>query len=176
MSDPFWDFGPPTDDIAAINRAALSRHTGRRQEPTKRRSGATPEAKVAKACVAWLEGCGFYVLRTGAGLLSVGGRKIKIGRDGGHDYTCCAPNGRYVSMEVKRGDGEPSDAQLKQREYILRRNGIVTIPHSLDELKADMHAAFGTAQIAQWQAEERARQAGKQARRDALMRKNGQIK
>lgn len=146
-----------------------------RGAPVKR-SGATPEAKIAKACVSWLEACGFYVLRTGAGLLSVGGRKIKIGRDGGHDYTCCAPNGRYVSMEVKRGDGTPSDAQLKQRDYILQRNGIVTIPHSLDELKADMQQAFGAAQLAQWREEERRRQQAKDARVEDLKRKMGQIK
>ena len=125
----------------------------------KKRTGQTPEAKVAKACIAWLKLCGFYVLRTGAGMVDIGGRKIAIGRAGGHDYTCCAPNGRYVSVETKSMSGKPSAAQLRQREYILRRNGIVSIPHSLDELQHDMRAAFGVEQVAEWERLGRAKQA-----------------
>lgn len=129
-----------------------------RYTPPKR-SGKTPEAKVAAACVKWLELLDFYVLRTGAGMVEFDGRKVQVGRAGGHDYTCCAPNGRYVSMEVKSATGAPSPAQLRQRQFILRRNGIVTIPHSLEELKSDMRAAFGADMIERWEAAGKARQA-----------------
>lgn len=133
-------------------------HVARNKTPQKRR-GKTPEAKVADACVKWLEKLGFYVLRTGSGMVTIGGRKIRFGRKGGHDYTCCAPNGRYVSMETKSEDGEPTHDQLRQRDFIRRRNGIVSIPHSLDELKADMRAAFGEQTVRDWKTLGRARQA-----------------
>lgn len=141
--DEPWAFdGPPTDyerSYVPLNR-----------QP-KRRSGQTPEAKVASACVKWLELLDFYVLRTGAGLIEINGRKVAVGRKGGHDYTCCAPDGSFVSVEIKRATGKPSEAQLRQRQFILRRNGIVTIPHSLDELKADMRAAFGEQTVNDWE-------------------------
>lgn len=124
-----------------------------------KRSGKTPEAKVAAACVKWLELLDFYVLRTGAGMVEWEGRKVQVGRKGGHDYTCCAPNGIFVSMEVKSETGEPSPAQLRQATFILRRHGIVTIPHSLDELKADMRKAFGAQTIQDWETLGNARQA-----------------
>lgn len=146
--DEPWAFdGPPTDyerSYVPLNR----------DKP--KRSGKTPEAKVADACVKWLELLDFYVLRTGAGMVEFDpartGRKVAVGRKGGHDYTCCSPNGRFVSMEVKSATGKPSEAQLRQRTFILRRQGIVTIPHSLDELKADMRAAFGAQTVADWEA------------------------
>lgn len=142
MDEPWGFDGPPTDyerSYVPLNRTP------------KKRSGATPEAKVASACVKYLEQLDFYVLRTGAGLIEIDGRKVSVGRKGGHDYTCCAPNGRFVSMEVKSATGKPSEAQLRQRQFILRRNGIVTIPHSLDELKADMRAAFGEQTVNDWE-------------------------
>jgi hypothetical protein len=135
-----------------------------RYTPPKR-SGKTPEAIVASACVKWLELLDFYVLRTGAGMVEIDGRKISVGRKGGHDYTMCAPNGRFVSMEVKSATGKPSEAQLKQRAYILRRNGVVTIPHSLDELQADMRRAFGDQTIEDWTTLGKARLAEKRRKK-----------
>lgn len=152
-TDEPWAFdGPPIDDYQFT-------HVPLNRAPAKKRSGQTPEAKVAKACVAWLELCDFYILRTGSGVVTIEGRRMAVGRAGGHDYTCCAPNGAFVSVETKSATGTPSAGQLRQREFILRRNGVVSIPHSLAELQADMRAAFGDAVVAQWEAAARARAA-----------------
>jgi hypothetical protein len=105
-----------------------------------------------------LELCGFYVLRTSAGMVTIDGRAVAIGRKGGHDYTCCAPNGSFVSVETKSATGKASPAQLRQREFIQRRNGVVSLPHSLAELQADLREAFGAAVVAQWEAAGKARQ------------------
>ena len=142
--DEPWGYdGPPTD-------YELS-YVARNKPTTKKRSGQTPEAKVAADCVKYLERLDFYVLRTGAGLIEVDGRKIAVGRKGGHDYTCCAPNGRFVSVEAKSATGRPSDAQLRQQRFIERRGGIVIIPHSVDELRAGLVAAFGETTVKDWE-------------------------
>ena len=150
--EPWGHDGPPTDDYQStyvpLNRQAKAVHKGQ-----------TPEAKVASACVAWLELCEFYVLRTGSGVVTIEGRRMAVGRAGGHDYTCCAPNGAFVSVETKSAAGKASPAQLRQRKFIQRRNGIVSIPHSLAELQADLRAAFGADVVAQWEAAGKARQA-----------------
>ena len=103
------DFGWTDDPIAITN--ARSQPTIRKAQP-KKRSGKTPEAKVSEACDALLEKLGFYVIRTSAGLTDFDGRKMQIGRKGQHDRTCCAPDGRFVSIELKSATGTPSDAQL----------------------------------------------------------------
>lgn len=155
-----WGAEHGPDTTYQFSHVALNRDTPKRR-------GKTPEAKVAEACVKWLELLDFYVLRTGAGMVDYEGRKVQVGRAGGHDYTCCAPNGRFVSMETKSATGKPTEGQLRQRNFIKRRNGIVTIPHSLDELKADMIAAFGAQTIADWETLGRARQADiKKAKRN----------
>src|SRR5689334_2029540 len=91
----------------------IARARGMRRYTPPKRTGKTPEAKVLTACIKYLERLGFYVLRTSAGLTEFGGRKMQIGRAGGHDLTCCAPNGRYVSVEVKSATGTPSPAQIR---------------------------------------------------------------
>lgn len=141
--DEPWGFdGPPTEyerSYVPLNR----------DKP--KRSGQTPEAKVASACVKYLESLDFYVLRTGAGLIDIDGRKVAVGRKGGHDYTCCSPDGKFVSVEIKSATGKPSEAQLRQQRFIERRGGIVIIPHSKDELRAGLVSAFSAQTVADWE-------------------------
>ena len=47
--------------------------------------------------------------------------------------------------------------QLRQRQFILRRNGIVCIPHSKDELRDQLIAAFSEETIRDWESLGRAR-------------------
>jgi|SRR5215216_2470159 len=139
-----------TDD--EIRAYAKSSHAAMyHKAPAKKRSGKTPEAKVIAACIKYLETLDFYVLRTGAGMATMNNRKVQIGRTGGHDLTCCAPNGRFVSIEVKSEHGEPTPAQLRQCSFIERRNGIVIIPHSQTELRAALVNHFGLSTIEQWE-------------------------
>ena len=131
MIDEPWAFDGPPGEITEYEKTYVP---GRHAKPERR--GATPEAKVSKAIDAYLELLDFYVLRTSAGMAQIEGRKMSMGRIGTHDRTCCAPNGRYVSIEIKSAKGSPSPAQLRQNEFIQRRNGIVIIAHSVDELKS----------------------------------------
>jgi hypothetical protein len=144
MSTPIHDeHGNPVSDATASYVA--------RNRPAPKRRGPTPEAKVLADCTAYLEQCGFYVLRTSAALAIFGDRKMQVGRAGGHDITACSPSGRFVSVETKSAKGTPTPAQLRQRRFILRRNGIVLIPHSKAELRSGLIEAFGADAINVWE-------------------------
>ena len=151
-NDEPWAFdGPPTEP-SAYELSHVSRH-----KPTaKKRSGSTPEAKVLKACIKYLEDLDCYVLRTSAGFTSFDGRNVSIGRAGLPDILCCIA-GKFVAVECKAERGRVSEAQQRQHEFIRRRNGIVIIPHSVDELRAGLVAAFGETTIRDWETLGRAR-------------------
>lgn len=123
-----------------------------RRPPTpKKRSGKTPEAKVSAAIDTYLKQLDFYVLRTSAGMAEIDGRKMSIGRAGTHDRTCCAPNGAYVSIEIKSAIGTPTPAQLRQREFIERRHGLVIIARSPADVRAALVARFGEDVVKGWE-------------------------
>ncbi len=146
MIDEPWAFGGPPDEITDYEKTYVP---GRQAKPIRR--GATPEAKVSKAIDNYLQLLDFYVLRTSAGMAQIEGRKMSMGRVGTHDRTCCAPNGRYVSIEIKSAKGSPSTAQLRQKDFIQRRNGIVIIAHSVDELRSGLADAFGAQTVDDWE-------------------------
>jgi hypothetical protein len=146
MTDEPWAFDGPPAEITEYEKTYVARRQAKPKRP-----GATPEAKVAKAIDSYLEQLDFYVLRTSAGMAQIGDRKMSMGRVGTHDRTCCAPNGRFVSIEIKSAAGSPSDAQLRQKGFIQRRNGIVIIPHSVAELRAGLVDAFGAQTVADWE-------------------------
>ena len=148
MTDEPWAFDGPPIDPTDYQFSHVSR---RPPTPTKKRSGSTPEAKVSASIDTYLELLDFYVLRTSAGMANFDGRQVQIGRKGTHDRTCCAPNGRYVSIEIKSKTGTPTPAQLRQRTFILRRNGVVIIPHSVAELRAGLVDAFGEQTVNDWE-------------------------
>lgn len=144
MPDDEWIFEPSDSEYVRtyvpLNRSAKPQ-----------RSGATPEAKIAKQIDDYLKLLDFYVLRTSAGMAEIDGRTIALGRKGTHDRTCCAPNGRYVSIEIKSAKGSATPAQLRQREFIQRRQGVVIIPHSVEELRAGLVQAFGEQTVSDWE-------------------------
>ena len=147
MIDEPWAFDGPPGEITEYEKTYVP---GRTAKPV--RHGATPEAKVSKAIDSYLELLDFYVLRTSAGMAQIEGRKMSMGRIGTHDRTCCAPgSGRFVSIEIKSAKGHASPAQLKQRDLILRRNGIVIIPHSKEELREGLIEAFGEQCVKDWE-------------------------
>lgn len=170
MDEPWGHDGPPSE----ITDYQLH-HVPLNRQP-KKRKGSTPEAKVLKACVEYLELLGCYVSRTGAGLLNVEGRTISMGRTGGLDLTCCTPHGCYLAVDAKSATGKPTPAQLEQQRLIETCGGTALFARSVEELRAQLCAAYGPQRVAQWEATGQAR---KQAHKDeinALKRKNGQIK
>lgn len=121
------------------------------KSPAKKRKGATPEAKVSAQIDKYLAKLGFYVLRTSAGMATIDGRKIQMGRAGTHDRTCCAPNGHYVSIEIKSETGAPTDAQLRQKEFIERRGGLVIVARSAADVRLALVARFGETVVSGWE-------------------------
>lgn len=170
MDEPWGHDGPPSE----ITDYQLH-HVPLNRQP-KKRSGSTPEAKVLKACIAYLEDIGCYVSRTGAGLINVEGRTISMGRTGGLDLTCCTPHGCYLAVDAKSTKGKSSAAQLEQQRLIEERGGTALFARSVEDLRAGLCAAYGPQRVAQWEAEGQARRQAKKDTIDALKRKNGQIR
>lgn len=142
MDEPWAFDGPPID--YELSYAPLNR------QPKPKRTGSTPEAKVLKACIAYLEDLDCYVLRISAGVTAIEGRTMAIGRAGLPDILACK-NGRFIAVECKAERGRVSEAQQRQHEFIKRRNGIVIIPHSVDELRSGLVAAFGAECVGDWE-------------------------
>ncbi len=72
---------------------------------------------------------------------SVGGWWVKFHgnaftRDGIPDLLCCV-NGKFLAIEVKGDDGEPSKLQLHEIEEIKKAGGValVSYPDDFEELK-----------------------------------------
>lgn len=72
---------------------------------------------------------------------SVGGWWVKFHgnaftRDGVPDLLCCV-NGKFLAIEVKGDDGEPSELQLHEIEEIKKADGValVSYPDDFEELK-----------------------------------------
>lgn len=170
MDEPWGHDGPPAD----ITDYQLH-HVPLNRQP-KKRKGSTPEAKVLKACIDYLEEIGCYVSRTGAGLVNVEGRTISMGRTGGLDLTCCTPHGCYLAVDAKSAKGKPSAAQLEQQRLIEERGGAALFARSVEELRTQLCAAYGSQRVAQWEAAGRERKQAKKDTIDALKRKMGQIK
>ena len=170
MFDESWS--DPIDPPLDTQFSYVSRH-----KPTpKKRSGSTPEAKVLKACIDYLELLGCYVSRTGAGLVQVDGRTISMGRTGQLDIVACTPHGCYLSVDAKSAKGKISDAQQKQRDLIEARGGVALFPHSVDELRAGLCVAYEPQRIAQWEANGHARQQAQKDEIAALKKKMGQAR
>jgi len=155
--DEPWGYDGPPSDLEARNLYAQTHQKRSAPKPKPKRTGKTPEAKVSDAIDDYLTELDFYVIRTSAGFTRIEDRAIQIGRKGQHDRTCCAPNGRFVSIEIKSATGTPSPAQLRQRDFIMRRNGIVIIPHGVAELRAGLVAAFSEQVVSDWEKLGRAR-------------------
>ncbi len=145
-TDEPWAFdGPPIEPTAyQLSHVPLNR------APKKKRSGSTPEAKILKACIAYLEQIDCYVLRTSAGVTSIEGRMMAIGRAGLPDILVCK-NGHFIAVECKALGGRVSEVQSRQHEFIRRRGGIVIIPHSVDELRSGLVEVFGEQTVEDWE-------------------------
>lgn len=168
------------ENITARNYDAQMAHTGRRQEPTKRRSGTTPEAKVTAECDKYLKSIGAIVIRTNAGSWADDQGNVIMGAKAGtSDKVLCLPPARgrpapFTALELKSPTGRPTEAQKAFRSRVEALGGVYILAHSATELRQALIDHFGETAVFTWEAEGRARQAAKRAQRDALMKKNEQ--
>ena len=145
MTDEPWAFDGPPAEITDYEKT----YVARRQAKPKRK-GATPEAKVLKACIAYLESLDCYTLRTSSGFTNFGDRSVTMGRAGLPDILCCKA-GRFIAVECKADRGTVSEAQARQHGFIRARGGIVIIPHSVAELRAALVEVFGEQTVKDWE-------------------------
>lgn len=148
----------------------------------KKRGGKTPEAKVTAACDKYLASIGAIVIRTNAGNWSDDSGNIIMGAKAGtSDKVVCLPPARgrpapFVALELKSPTGRPTDAQRAFQARVEALGGLYILAHSAVELRARLVDHFGESVVIEWEDAGRQRQQAKTARRDALMRKNGQKK
>lgn len=131
-------------------RNDTQRATRHAPTPRRKRSGATPEAKVAAKVNAYLDAITRVNLRTGAGAVRAEGRYITIGQKGTSDRTVCL-RGRFVAVETKATTDLTPD-QIAYRDKVLEEGGIYITAYNVDDLRAGLAAAFGAAQLAAWDA------------------------
>ena len=81
---------------------------------------ADKEGKVQAGIIAWLEKNGFWTVKT-----------IVCNKTGIMDIIACAPTGRFIGIEVKYGNGKPSEMQKYHIEEVKRRNGIAFVAWDL---------------------------------------------
>lgn len=130
---------------------AQKRRDAQRPKTPKRRTGKTPEAKVAAECRAYLKRIGALVLRTGAGLVEVEGRKIAIGRAGSSDDTALLPGGYWLSLEYKSERGVLSDLQRRYGETVTALGGLFVVARGKADVRAALVQRFGEAMVISWE-------------------------
>lgn len=111
----------------------------------KKRSGATPEAKVTAAVDKYLKLIGVLSIRTNAGSWRDDSGNIIMGAKGGtSDKVLCFPGvGRFVALEVKSVKGTQSEAQRAFQSRVTALGGLYILVRSADELRNALVAAFG---------------------------------
>lgn len=120
--------------------------------PPRRRTGATPEAKVAAACRAYLKRIGALALRTGAGVVQVNDRTFSIGEVGRSDDTVLLPGGWWASVEYKTDQGRQSPAQQRFQARVEALGGLYILARSVADVRAALVQRFGETLVAQWEA------------------------
>jgi hypothetical protein len=150
-------------------------HVARNRTPAKKKYK-KPEGDIQKACTEYMEHLGFIVMRTNAGVIKIAEGQYFHGVPEGYaDLHCCAW-GLFLAVETK---APKKDLKPKQEEYrakVEAKGGTYIAPHSVAELRTGLVAAYGLQRVAQWEADAASRVNAKAQRREALMRKNGQIK
>lgn len=118
----------------------------------KKRSGATPEAKVTAAVDKYLKLIGVLSIRTNAGSWRDDSGNIIMGAKGGtSDKTLLLPGGRFAALELKAGTNTLSDAQKAYRQRVLGLGGLFIEARSADDVRAALVEAYGAQTVADWE-------------------------
>lgn len=100
------------------------------------------ENAVVNACIRWLFFNGCFCWRNNSGGWKPTGSKrvIRYGKTGSSDIIGVTPNGRFVGVECKYGDGELSSHQEEFRRSIIAKNGIYIVARdSVQALEDNKH-------------------------------------
>jgi hypothetical protein len=94
----------------------------------------TPEGKIVKECLEWLNASGYYCWRNNSGAVRSDGRMVRYGKVGSSDILGIMPDGRFMAIECKVDGGLVTKAQASFLCAIARPGGFARIIHSLEEL------------------------------------------
>lgn len=62
-------------------------------------------------------------------------RVIHSPKSGVMDLICCSPEGKFVGIELKVGNNEPSALQAFAIDEVLQRGGIAFVAWSIEDIK-----------------------------------------
>ena len=82
------------------------------------------ESELQRDAVKLLESMGYWVVRA-----------IHNSKSGIMDLICCAPDGKFVGIELKVGKNTPSALQAMAIEEVLKRGGTAFVAWSLEDIK-----------------------------------------
>ena len=101
----------------------------RDSRPTK--SFVTRESKFQKKALEELERLGYYAVKV-----------ITCNRTGWMDVSACAPDGKFVGIELKRVGKGGSDMQLLHIREVKKRGGYAFVAATLEELREGLEKGY----------------------------------
>lgn len=122
-------------------------------KPTpKKRTGKTPEAKVAAQIDAYLKKLGAINIRTNAGAWKGDdGNFIQGAKAGTSDKTVCLPGGAFCAVECKAGKNGLSEAQERYQARVERLGGLYIVARSAADVRVALVERFGEQAVKEWE-------------------------
>mgnify|MGYP001583354221 CR=1 FL=1 len=93
------------------------------------------EIDLVKACLHYLQLCGFYCWRANSGAVKVGNRFIRFASINGiSDILGCLPDGKLLAVECKMPKGRLRNEQKTFLAAVHARGGVALIVRDVTEL------------------------------------------
>ena len=106
-------------------------------QPTAKKKKKTkgPEATILDAIVRWLKANGAIALRVNSGYLRDAQGHVFNGAPAGTSDIVCCWRGRFVAIEVKAGNNQPTEKQKAFLNKVIAAGGIALVANSLELVK-----------------------------------------
>jgi len=88
------------------------------------------EADIQKNVLEYLTAMGIKAWRNNSGRRG----RVSYGHKGSGDIIGCLPNGRFLSIEIKKPGGSESKDQINFKEEIKKNNGLAIVVKSVKEV------------------------------------------
>lgn len=107
----------------------------------------TPEGRVVKACLGYLELIRIHAWRNNSGCTSIEGangrnRFVRYGLPGSADILGIMPDGRFLAVECKSDKGRLSELQQNFLDMIRGNGGVAFVARSVDDVEREIRAAI----------------------------------
>ncbi len=119
----------------ANSRQLIPRSPYRKTPDAEPKTKQKPEAKIQAKIVKWLESQGLIVHRINSGVFfGASGHRVRGAKKGSSDLVVCY-KGRYVAIEVKAEDGEPTEEQQDHINRVNATGGLAFVARSVEDVK-----------------------------------------